>query len=61
MNKKTLTAKCSCIFCEDELKYSCVEPDFCEPCEIEFIECKKCGQKYAAKLKKCPNCAKTRK
>ena len=56
MKSKTQTEKCKCPFCDNELKLNCFEPIFCEPCNIEFVICKKCGKLYNKKLKKCPEC-----
>jgi len=48
--------KCKCPFCEHELEFSCMEPPFCKGCRIKLAVCKKCGQAYNAKMKKCPKC-----
>ena len=50
------TKKCKCAFCEDELKFDCFEPEFCKPCNIKFITCKKCGESFNKKLGTCPKC-----
>jgi hypothetical protein len=50
--------KCKCGFCEDELVKDCLEPSFCQPCEITFIQCKTCGTSYSDKLALCPECNK---
>jgi len=52
--------KCSCGFCESELKQDCMEPSFCQPCDIVLIKCDKCGVSYSNKLSKCPECEKKR-
>lgn len=48
--------KCKCPFCESELEFDCMEPPFCESCKIKLVLCKKCGQVYNEKSKKCPKC-----
>lgn len=48
--------KCKCSFCEDELVQDCLEPPFCQPCDIVFITCSKCGASYSEKLPACPDC-----
>ncbi len=48
--------KCKCPFCEKELTLRCFEPIFCQPCQIEFVACKKCGHLFNEKLKECPKC-----
>jgi len=40
---KIPSEKCKCPYCDEELKLSCFEPPFCEPCGIEFTICPKCG------------------
>ena len=54
--KKEKTGGCKCPFCESELTMSCVEPDFCKPCEVKFVACKKCGSKLSSNCKTCANC-----
>jgi len=54
--KKEKSRKCKCPFCESELEFSCLEPPFCKPCRIKFTFCKKCGEMFNEKLKKCPKC-----
>jgi RNA polymerase subunit RPABC4/transcription elongation factor Spt4 len=48
--------KCHCPYCEKELKMSCFEPVFCNPCNIKLIKCKKCSELFNDRLKKCPKC-----
>ena len=58
MKKKNV--KCGCTFCEPELVLSCIEPEFCTPCKVEFTKCA-CGQKFEKHLNKCPKCGKENK
>jgi len=37
-------------------KYDCFEPPFCQPCEVVFTICPKCGTSYSDKLPCCPEC-----
>lgn len=55
-NKK----KCKCGFCESELQNSCLEPEFCSPCTVEFVKCKKCGIMHEKHLDKCPQCGSSK-
>ena len=48
--------KCHCTFCEEELVEECMEPPFCQPCEIVFIHCKNCGKAFSNRLSVCPKC-----
>ncbi len=48
--------KCKCRLCEPELVEDCLEPTFCQPCEVVFIKCDKCGTSYSNKLAECPDC-----
>jgi hypothetical protein len=50
--------KCSCGFCESELKQDCMEPSFCQPCDVVLTKCQKCGLSYSSKLSECPECEK---
>ncbi len=52
--------KCKCSFCEGELVQDCLEPSFCQPCDVVFIKCNICGSSYSDKLTACPDC-KTKK
>jgi hypothetical protein len=56
-----MKAKCKCSFCEGELVEDCLEPDFCQPCEVVFVRCNKCGKSYSNKLNTCPECKVTNK
>jgi hypothetical protein len=49
-------SKCGCSCCEEELKDGCMEPEFCTPCSVVFIKCKKCGAKISDKVKVCAEC-----
>lgn len=51
-----MKSKCKCSFCEEELVKDCLEPPFCQPCEVVFIKCGKCGMSYSNKLDACPEC-----
>ncbi len=51
------TKKCKCGFCQDELKNSCFEPEFCKPCSVEFVKCPDCLIMYEKHIQKCPQCA----
>lgn len=51
-----MKGKCKCSFCEDELVQDCMEPPFCQPCEIALIPCKKCGESFSDRLAACPAC-----
>ena len=53
-----MKTKCNCGFCESELVQDCMEPSFCQPCDIAFTKCPKCGASYSSKLSKCPECEK---
>jgi len=48
--------KCVCPFCETELQSNCLEPVFCQPCDIKFVKCKSCQTLFNSKMKKCPSC-----
>lgn len=48
--------KCNCGFCEAELVKDCMEPPFCQPCDVVFTKCKTCGTSYSNKLAACPDC-----
>ena len=48
--------KCECRFCEPEMVKDCLEPPFCQPCEVVFIKCDKCGASYGQTLDACPEC-----
>ncbi len=48
--------ECKCPFCERELIGGCFEPLFCQPCQVKFVVCKKCGKMYNEKLEGCPEC-----
>ncbi|MDR2771854.1 MAG: hypothetical protein LBB93_00060 [Elusimicrobiota bacterium] len=54
--------KCSCPYCENELKHSCLSPSFCSPCHSQrnadknIKVCPDCGAEYAAEYKQCPAC-----
>ncbi|MDR3049624.1 MAG: hypothetical protein LBV16_07325 [Elusimicrobiota bacterium] len=54
------TKKCSCNYCETELKNACMSPQFCQPCSSPKNKdekiCPKCGAIYSAKYSKCPSC-----
>lgn len=50
--------KCKCPFCNNELMVCCSETVFCEPCKINFIRCKGCGQLFNANFERCPECGK---
>lgn len=51
-----MKGKCKCRFCEDELVQDCMEPPFCQPCDVVFIQCKQCGESFSNRLKVCPTC-----
>ncbi len=51
--------KCACTLCESELTKDCLEPSFCQPCDITLIACKACGTSYSDKLAACPACKET--
>jgi hypothetical protein len=53
-----MKTKCNCAFCESELVQDCLEPSFCQPCEVVFVKCPKCGKSHSNKLEKCPECEK---
>ncbi len=48
--------KCACGFCESEMLQECLEPSFCQPCEVVFVKCDKCGASYSDTLQACPEC-----
>ena len=54
-----MKAKCNCSFCEEELVQDCMEPEFCQPCEVVFVRCNACGKPYSNKLDACPECKTT--
>ena len=54
-----MKGKCKCSFCEDELVQDCMEPPFCQPCEIVLTRCKKCGESFSDRLAACPTCGAT--
>ena len=54
--KKEKSIVCGCPLCETEIEISPSEIVLCQACRIEFAVCKKCGQMFNKKLKKCPKC-----
>ena len=56
MKRKKHSNKCKCPFCVEELKMRCIEPDFCQPCNIKLVQCKKCGYTVSKERKNCPDC-----
>jgi len=63
--------KCSCGFCDKELKNGCMSPEFCKPCSStqkreaglnENVKiCPLCKSEYLAEYEECPNCTITNK
>jgi hypothetical protein len=53
---KTRESECKCPFCEQEMTHHCAEPEFCQPCGVEFVECGNCKEKFSHTLQKCPKC-----
>ncbi len=51
-----MKGKCKCSFCEDELVQDCMEPSFCQPCDVVFVRCKTCGESFSDRLAACPKC-----
>jgi len=55
-----MSQKCSCGFCDKELKNGCMEPDFCKPCGVQKDKktkiCPICKSQYLAEYKECPAC-----
>jgi nitrogen fixation NifU-like protein len=47
---------CSCPYCDEELE----KADFCKKCQIELVECPKCGEPVNKKADECPHCGATR-
>ena len=54
-----MKTKCKCSFCEEELVQDCLEPTFCQPCEVVFVKCNTCGKSYSNTLEACPECKTT--
>lgn len=48
--------ECKCGFCEKELMEDSRENTFCQPCEVAFVTCLKCGASYNKALALCPDC-----
>jgi hypothetical protein len=56
-----MKSKCECSFCEEELVNDCLEPPFCQGCDVVFIKCNHCGKSYSDKLEACPECKTKRR
>jgi hypothetical protein len=55
-NKLKHKKGCECPFCPEELKFGCIEPQFCAPCGLEKMVCEKCGKLIKTRNIKCPDC-----
>jgi RNA polymerase subunit RPABC4/transcription elongation factor Spt4 len=43
-----------CPYCDDQVLDT--KSPFCQPCEVEFVHCRKCGELVAESVESCPYC-----